>query len=168
MRRQLRVASPVQAAGRAIAELARWLEEHPEVKTVAIYAALPGEVDLAEIVREHPTRRWAFPKVTAAGEMQFYEVADPASQLVPGAFKILEPCDSLARLAVREIDAFVCPGIAFDRRGGRLGRGLGFYDRVLAEARADAYKIGVCFGFQCVEDTFAERHDVPMHHVIAD
>ncbi|RYD45106.1 MAG: 5-formyltetrahydrofolate cyclo-ligase, partial [Verrucomicrobiaceae bacterium] len=85
--------------------------------------------------------------------------------LAEGSFGIMEPAEGSPEVAVEEIDAFLCPGLAFDRKGGRLGRGRGFYDRLLAKAREDAVKIGLCHGFQMVEDTFSEEHDVRMDEV---
>ena len=64
------------------------------------------------------------------------------------------------------IDVFLCPGLAFDLRGGRLGRGRGFYDRALALTGPGAYRIGICFSWQIVEDVHCEPHDVPMDEVI--
>lgn len=151
---------------KACAALESWLCDRPALRTIAIYSALPGEVDLSTAVRQRPEIRWVFPKV-ASSHLTFHRIENFAAELVPGSFGILEPADHLAVVPILEIDAFICPGLAFDPRGGRLGRGRGYYDRILAEARADALKIGVCFEFQLVEDTFAEGHDIHMDHVIA-
>ena len=56
------------------------------------------------------------------------------------------------------------PAVAFDRRGGRLGRGKGFYDRLLESTRAA--KIGVGYEFQLLDQLPTEPHDVPMDIVI--
>jgi len=59
------------------------------------------------------------------------------------------------------------PAVAYDRRGNRVGRGKGFYDRLLSRARA--LKIGVGYGFQLIEDGIdADPHDVPVDIVITD
>lgn len=137
----------------------------PHVATVAIYAALPGEPDLSPLISSTPSLRWAFPRVTPDG-LVFHLVADMSS-LTPGNFGIPEPSPLLPLIPAAEIDAFLCPGLAFDPQGGRLGRGKGYYDRILQHARPDALKIGVCHAFQQVEDTFAESHDIPMHFVIS-
>jgi 5-formyltetrahydrofolate cyclo-ligase len=150
----------------ACAALDRWLREHPALRTIAIYSPLPGEVDVSPSMRLRPDLRWVFPKV-AGVHLTFHRVEDFSTELVPGSFGILEPVAHLPVVPVPEIDAFICPGLAFDRAGGRLGRGRGYYDRILAGARADALKIGVCFEFQLVPDTFAEAHDIHMDHVIA-
>ena len=142
-----------------------WLTQHPGARTIAVFAALPGEADLTEIISRHPARRWVYPRVRG-GDLDFHDVEDPAVGLRPGNFGIREPLADLPLVAVGEIDAFFCPGLAFDRRGGRLGRGRGYYDRLLARARPDALKSGVGFPWQIVPDTFAEAHDISMDQVI--
>lgn len=144
-----------------------WFAGHPGLKTVAVFSALPGEPDLAELVARHPDHRWVYPKVDGH-HLTFHAVKNPALELAPGAFGIPEPIPSLAEVAIAEIDAFLCPGLAFDSRGGRLGRGRGFYDRMLAQARPDALRIGVCFPNQIVPDTFPEPHDIHMDAVITE
>jgi len=139
-----------------------WLLAHPDLFTVAVFSPLPGEVDLSATILRHPGIRWLYPKVIGH-HLTFHS----GEFLFPGAFDILEPHPDSPEIPVQEIDAFLCPGLAFDRNGGRLGRGRGFYDRVLANARADAFKIGICHPFQLVEDTFPEAHDIPMDAVIS-
>ena len=146
--------------------VAHWLAARTNLKTIAVFSALRGEVDLADLVANHPDRTWVYPKV--AGEfLTFHPVKNPALELVTGAFGILEPIATPAAVVpIDQIDAFFCPGIAFSRDGGRLGRGRGFYDRMLAQARPDALKIGVCFANQLVPDTFSQVHDIQMDTVI--
>jgi 5-formyltetrahydrofolate cyclo-ligase len=143
----------------------QWLASRPNLHTIAVFTALPGEPDLADLVARHPDRRWVYPRVLG-DHLTFHAVEKPALELAVGAFGILEPLPTLAEVAVDQIDVFLCPGIAFDTRGGRLGRGRGFYDRMLAKARPDAIKIGVCFPSQIVTDTFPEPHDIHMDAVV--
>lgn len=145
----------------ASAALQKWLLTHPGLRTIAIYSPLPGEVDLSAVVRGHPDLKWVYPKVS--GHHLTFHAGD---NLTAGSFGILEPAEGSPEIPVEEIDAFICPGLAFDSHGGRLGRGRGFYDRLLAQARPDAHKIGICFDFQLVPDTFPEAHDVAMDAVI--
>ena len=61
------------------------------------------------------------------------------------------------------------PGVAFDRRGRRLGRGGGYFDRFLARVPGDAWKVGLAFDFQLLrEDLPEEKHDVPMCRVVTN
>jgi 5-formyltetrahydrofolate cyclo-ligase len=160
MRRLLREQQP--ASDKACAALETWLLAHPALHTVAVYSPLPGEVDLSAILLLRADTRWVYPKVRGT-DLTFHSGLD----FVYGAFGILEPAAGSPEVALADIDAFICPGLAFDPRGGRLGRGRGFYDRMLAKARPDALKLGVCFEIQWVTDTFPEPHDVLMDHVIS-
>lgn len=164
MRRLLRETSGDSAAVHPALE--NWLAAHPDLQTIAVFSALPGEVDLTKIIAAHPGRRWAWPRVEEH-DLHFHQAKHPATQLTPGAFGVREPSPDLPVIPVEEIDAFFCPGLAFDGNGGRLGRGRGFYDRMLAKARPDALKIGVCFPWQIVADTFPEAHDVIMSQVLS-
>ena len=146
--------------------LDRWLASQPGLRTIATFAALPGEVDLSEMTARHPQRCWVYPRV-AGDDLAFHAVANPAEELTPGAFGIHEPSPDAMPIPVGRIDAFLCPGLAFDAGGGRLGRGRGFYDRMLAGARPGALKIGVCFVQQIVPDTCSEPHDVRMDVVVS-
>lgn len=148
-----------------LAALCDWLETHPDASTIAVFSALPGEPDLTSMVAAHPERRWAYPRVEGQN-LTFHLVRDPVYDLLAGAFGVLEPAASLPQVSTAEIAAFLCPGLAFDARGGRLGRGKGYYDRVLANARPDALKIGICFPCQIVADTHGEDHDIRMDQVI--
>lgn len=159
MRQMLRDHTPEGTAVRTV--LDDWLLTHPERLTIAVYAPLPGEIDLAQTLLDHPERRWVFPRV-AGHHLTFHT----GEQLIPGAFGILEPAVESPEVPLFEIDAFLCPGLAFDKKGGRLGRGRGFYDRLLAQARPDTLKLGICHPFQIVADTHPEPHDVPMNGLI--
>ncbi|MDE6243728.1 MAG: 5-formyltetrahydrofolate cyclo-ligase, partial [Muribaculaceae bacterium] len=64
------------------------------------------------------------------------------------------------------MELIVVPAVAYDRRGNRLGRGKGYYDRLLATTKAS--KIGVAYEFQVVDDIPAESHDVPVDIVITE
>ena len=143
------------------AALHRWLLAHPGLSAIAAYSPLAGEVDLSTVIRLHPGIRWVYPKVSGH-HLTFHSGDDHRL----GAFGILEPHHESPEVPLQQIDAFICPGLAFDKNGGRLGRGRGFYDRLLAQARPGALKVGICFPEQLVPDTFSEAHDIPMDEVI--
>lgn len=163
MRQLLRTIQPHPSPD--CAPLRRWLAQHPQIRTIAAYSALPGEIDISPFIISHPAINWAFPRVVEA-TLKFHQVITPPDKLIPGQFGILEPSPILPEIEIDQFDAFLCPGLAFDPRGGRLGRGKGFYDRILAHARLDALKIGVCRHFQLVPNTFSEPHDILMTQVI--
>ncbi len=148
-----------------VGEISAYLGERPALKVVALFAALPGEVDLRALPGEID-RVWVFPKVEGE-DLVFHEVKDFDRDLKKGAYGILEPKSGLKRVMIEEVDIFLCPGLGFDPKGGRIGRGKGFYDRMLERARPDAVKLGVCYGYQLVDGIVMEAHDVRMNGVIA-
>lgn len=148
-----------------LSALKQSLDGLEQSKRIAVFSALAGEPDLSPLQREMPRHHWLYPRV-ADQQLSFHRVDDPDSQLVAGAFGILEPAPHLPGVEIADIDIFICPGLAFDAGGGRLGRGRGFYDRMLAQAREDALKIGVGFACQLVEDACCEAHDIPMNAVL--
>jgi len=157
----------LNADSRPVCEaLRQWLAARPHLKTIAVFSPLPGEIDLADFITHHPEIRWAYPRVVERNDLKFHQVQNPTTDLLPGNFSILEPFPALPEIPPAAIDAFICPGLAFDNNGGRLGRGKGYYDRILKKARPDALKIGVCFPEQLVPDTFSEPHDIHMDAVI--
>lgn len=162
LRKIMRQSAAPRDSAPVCAALDEWLLAHPSLRTIATYSALPDEVDLRASLLRHPHIRWAFPRV-CEDDLQFHG----GEHLSAGSFGILEPSANSPEIPTLEIDAFLCPGLAFSPDGSRLGRGRGFYDRLLAKIRPDALKIGICFPEQRVANTFPEPHDIPMDHVIS-
>jgi len=95
------------------------------------------------------------------------------AELVPGMWGILEPPQQRwgelgKEVASEQLDCVMVPGVAFDRNGGRLGNGAGYYDRLLKSVRVDAVLIGVCFESQLVEQVAMDAHDVAMDIVMTE
>jgi 5-formyltetrahydrofolate cyclo-ligase len=66
------------------------------------------------------------------------------------------------------IDLILVPGLAFSKDRHRLGRGGGFFDRLLAGRAKDAFKLGICFSFQMVDQIPTEEHDIVVDAVVSD
>lgn len=163
--RLLMETNPDGDSAAVVREIAGYLSERPMLKVIAVFAALPGEVDLRTLP-EQMDRVWVFPKVVGE-DLVFHQVKDFEKDLEKGAYGIPEPKAKLRKVAIEEVDVFLCPGLGFDLKGGRIGRGKGFYDRILERARPGALKLGVCFGYQLVDEIVMEEHDVRMNGVIA-
>lgn len=157
------------AASRLISEgISGWLRDRPEVRNLAVFAALPGEPDLRSLHGLCPRVRLVYPLVGSGRRLSFHRVIDPDG-LVEGAYRIREPePGSHPVVRVDEIDGFLCPGLAFDDSGTRLGRGGGFYDRALEGARAGAVRAGVCFTCQTTRPLPREPHDVVMSYLATE
>ena len=95
------------------------------------------------------------------------ELRDFDKELVKGKFGILEPgSEAVRRVDPRKLDALLVPGLAFDEMGNRLGRGHGFFDRILQ--KTTGAKLALAYDFQLVEEVPAEEHDVRMDFIITE
>lgn len=135
--------------------------------TVLLYHALPDEVDTGTLLANARLtgKRVLLPRVVE-DELELRIYAPGA--LSRGAFGIMEPTGELfppSRYA--EIDVAVVPGMAFDCHGARLGRGKGYYDRLLP-LLPNAYRVGLCYSFQLLDSLPVEAHDIPMNEVVTD
>jgi 5-formyltetrahydrofolate cyclo-ligase len=148
-------------------------------RLVLAYRALPDEIDVDEVVRALAARgvRVAFPRIEDDGSLKLLEIAagDPlaADNWRADRFGIAAPnVESVAvrRVMPREIDAVIVPGRAFDARGARLGRGKGYYDRLLGRLRPDSRRatVGVCFREQLVDCVAETRDDRRVAYVAAE
>ncbi len=95
------------------------------------------------------------------------------NELLPGTWGILEPPESRwsetdKKVDVSELDLIMAPGVAFDRNGGRLGNGAGYYDRLLQKIRKDTVVTAVCFESQLCKQVEMEVHDVYMDKIITE
>ena len=138
-------------------------------QTVMLYMALPQEVQTAAILSEsrHQGKRVAVPVVKPHG---LIAAELPAGQLQfqPGTFGILEPAVNTTTIPLKDINCVVVPGIAFDRRGTRLGFGKGYYDRFLRRLPATTHLCGLAFWLQIVQYVPSMPHDVPMQSLVTE
>jgi 5-formyltetrahydrofolate cyclo-ligase len=131
----------------------------------------PGEVDLAGFIAAMlRNRRVYLPRVSGAGIMNFVRIdGDWASGLERLSSGLVQPRVGYGvewSPEMPERALVVVPGLAFDGRGRRLGRGGGYYDRFLSwESMQKAIKVGVCFSVQMVSEVPVDRHDVLMDWV---
>ena len=92
------------------------------------------------------------------------EIKDPEKDLLIGRFGIREPETWCAEIDLNRLDFTLVPGVAFDLQGRRLGRGKGFYDRMLAEVRGTT--CGVAFDEQIVGEVPVEPHDTRVNCIV--
>lgn len=94
-------------------------------------------------------------------------------ELEPGMWNILEPpkqrwLDADRLITPAQLDAVIVPGVGFDRLGGRLGNGAGYYDRLLSQVRPDTVLAGVCYQAQLLPEIHMQSHDVYMDWVVTE
>ena len=138
-------------------------------ETVLMYAsAFPEEIDTGPMLRfvRQSGKRLICPRVSLKRrELELFEVDDPERDLVPGYRAIREPERECRSVEAREIDWILVPGLAFDRLGFRLGRGGGYYDRLLPTLRPDAVACALILDGQWVDEVPREPHDRPVDGV---
>ncbi len=164
-RRRRRIQTPEARSRASVAAAANLLAlpELEEAATVAFYTALADEVNPAPAIAALAGRgvRVVLPRV-AGNELDLVSASGAA--FVPGFRGVHEPTGQPIR--VSDVDVAVVPGAAFDRSGGRLGRGGGHYDRLLVRLRPDALRVGLCFACQLVAAVPREVHDQPVDVVV--
>lgn len=138
--------------------------------TVALYAPIGSEVDTSAI--DNQLRRAGiaivYPRVSDGTTVLDFHQARP-EQLVASRFGLREPVPQTHTLVeLAAIEAFVVPGLAFDRGGWRIGWGRGHYDATLAAARSDALRIGIGFDCQVIDDLPREPHDARLDYVVTE
>jgi len=137
------------------------LPEWQAARTVALYRALRGEVDVTPL--SDLGKRVCWPVVVQRGRpLVWREGVDWR----PGPFGILEPGPDSPEVRPQDIDLIIVPGVAFDARGRRLGQGGGFYDRSLRQC--PGLRVGVGFAGQQVEAVPAGPFDERMHLVVTE
>lgn len=132
---------------------------------VALYHALPGEVQTAAFIERWYLRKQLFLPLVEGDNLRLLRYTGPES-LRKGAFGIWEPKPDGEEAEEDEIELIIVPGVAFDAQCHRLGRGRGFYDRLLSSLQAP--KVGICFDFQLVPFVPVEPFDRQMDYVVAE
>lgn len=132
---------------------------------VAIYHAIPGEVQTAAFIEKWYTKKMILLPVIEGDDLRLLPYTGSES-LKAGVFGILEPTRDNKAIQEEEVDLIVVPGVAFDQKRNRMGRGKGYYDRLLSTLQAP--KVGICFGFQLLPTIPAEPFDKKMDWVITE
>lgn len=153
--RALVATAPSVSAGAVLAAWDIWRT----AERVCAYVAMGAE---PVVLNPWPHgKKVALPRVVGEGLSLHLVEAD--DELHRGAFGICEPAENSPASGI-SFDLILVPGLAFDRKGARLGRGRGYYDRFLATATG--LRVGVCQDFQIVDSVPCEAHDLTMDFVV--
>lgn len=171
--RQTLLAMPPDVRARKSAQAAQALialAEFAQARSVMLYLPMADEVDTASIAQAawQAGKHVLAPRTEAATRtMQAYEIHSLSEGLAPAdKYGILEPSAGLP-WPEEQIDFIVVPALGFDRRGGRLGRGAGYYDRFLIKATA-ALACGLAFDEQTFDELPMFDHDRRVDIVVTD
>ncbi|MCR4337495.1 MAG: 5-formyltetrahydrofolate cyclo-ligase [Candidatus Omnitrophica bacterium] len=150
------------------------IPEYSEVKTILFYFAFGGEVETMEMIKraQHEGKKVALPFVLLKEKKLIPILIENLEEdLEHGPYGIPQPYYNESKiLDLKNLDMAVIPGLAFDKRCYRLGRGIGFYDRFLARFPQDKKisSVGLAFDFQLVDSLPTQEHDVPVSRVVVN
>lgn len=143
------------------------LENLPRFKNaevILMYHALKDEVQTKLFIEKWKDKKMILLPIVE-GDILKLKVYGRNTDLTIGAFGIEEPLGEIFN-DYSKIDLAIVPGVSFDINRNRLGRGKGYYDRLLPSI--EAYKIGLCFGFQISNKIPTEVHDTPMDAILTE
>lgn len=125
------------------------------------YISIHGEFEMKYINRRilSEGKNLILPKIYEKGRMKAFEVKN-LSELQKNSWGLHEPLETIEM----EPDLIIVPGVAFDKKGNRMGFGGGFYDRFLEKRRVKT--VAFCYEFQMVEELPVEEHDIPVGQVM--
>jgi 5-formyltetrahydrofolate cyclo-ligase len=135
--------------------------------SVLFYSPIAGEIDLSPLIEPalKSGKAVLLPRFAVeSGTYEIVQVNDVKRDCVPGKFGISEPGPNCEARRLNALDLALVPGLGFDLAGRRLGRGKGFYDRLLS--RIAGAKCGVAFDPQIHTEIPAEDHDIRMDFIL--
>jgi len=147
------------------------LEEFRSAGSVLLYASMADEVDTAPLIDGLlAAGKPVFLPVCRPGRAEFDAVSirSRADDLVPGRYGILEPRIGLIPSDTGDVEFALVPGLAFDRSGGRLGRGGGYYDRFLTRLHLSALRAALALDFQVYPAVPTADHDQRVDLIITE
>jgi 5-formyltetrahydrofolate cyclo-ligase len=163
-------ASDVRVSSAAIWERLSVLDEFTRAMRSLIYVSKATEVDTRGLIQQLLAmgRQVCVPWYDEAKESYVAsELRDFALDLMTGQFGILESKPEAIRpVAGDQIDAALVPGLAFDEAGNRLGRGKGYFDRLLRDLRG--VKIALAYDFQVLSEVPSEAHDARVDFIVTE
>lgn len=154
------------AQSRAVFAMIERMAEFELAKCVMLYCSLPDELPTQEALKRwHATsgKRLCLPRVK---DDSLVAVNYTGSNLQTGAYGILEPQGNEI-VDISGIDFIIVPGLAFDQKCNRVGRGKGCYDRFLDKKPHKTTTVGVGFNHQMVRQIDTEPLDVPLDYVVS-
>lgn len=138
--------------------LAEWLKSRSE-HTVLVFLPMDGEIDLEPLVGVFPGRRWLTTRTPDSGWLSVHAIDAPRET---HRYGFAQPVDGAEEVDPGEVELVLTPGVAFDRSGGRLGHGAGYYDQLFSRMDPHVTKVGVTLERFVVAQVPMEPSDVSM------
>ena len=141
-----------------------------KARNILFYVSMPQEVDTLAMIEKaiNSGKQVSLPIVEQNQRKLIPTVISSMKDVHKGPYGIAQPLyDPGKVLAIKDLDAVVVPGLAFDRQHHRLGRGAGYYDRFLSTLPGNLTTVGLAFDFQLTESLPTEAHYMRLHQIIS-
>lgn len=145
-------------------------KEYNKADSIFIFVSYESEVDTHRIIKRalKDGKNICVPKVISKEDGMVAVGIHDFNELKNGAYGILEPENIKYKVEESSIDLCYIPGIAFDKKGGRVGYGGGYYDRFFEKLRKGSKKIALAYKFQILDEVPMEEHDMFIDGIISD
>ncbi len=169
-RKQMTDILVTESSDKICSQLAKWLKNNIFEQFI-VYYPFQNEVNILPIVESllSSGKRTFFPQYQAKNKIYaLAEVKDLEKDLTLGRYGIPEPANHLTTCQPDELTncLWIIPGVAFDREGSRLGRGGGYYDRLLHKGKGTIS--AVAYNWQLIDDIPVERHDQKVDIIVTE
>ena len=154
----------IKGKSEKIKQLLFSLPEYKNSKKILYYVSFGSEVNTHNMIKESlKTKKVVVPKIKEQNLIlsRIYSF----SELSNSSYNILEPVKT-KRIDEKKIDLIIVPGIAFDKKGNRIGYGKGYYDKLLK--KLNAKKIALSFEMQLINNIPKQKHDVSVDMIISE
>lgn len=169
--RERKRAVPFEEKVRRSEAVMRQVEQLPEflkARVVLLYWSMADEVQTHDFVERWYSEKTLLLPCVDGDDLRLRQYTGPECMVAGEQFGIGEPtADTPEWTDLGAVEMIVVPGVAFDRKNNRMGRGRGFYDRLL-KSTPNAVKVGVAYDFQMMDEIPVEAFDVPMDRVICE
>lgn len=159
-----------------ISNLSEWIEQKEKsgygftFDAVMVYLSMKSEVETWKLVETglNQGRKIIAPVVdTNSGNLIPKRIQNLDNDLIRHKYGMFEPKDSCPDFPPDKLQLILVPGLAFDRKGYRIGYGKGFYDRFLLSC-PNAVTVGIAYQLQLVDDTYPQPWDIPVQHIFTE
>lgn len=147
---------------------------YKEAKDIFIYISYGSEINTKKIINRalKENKKIYVPRTEFITKTMDAVEITSLGNLKENSYGILEPLKESAGINPNELDLIVVPGVAFDRNGGRMGYGAGFYDRYFIKINKDNVKritkLALAYDFQVIDKVPMDEQDIPVNYVITE
>lgn len=145
-------------------------EYYRHAKKIFMYVSYGSEIETHDIITEsiNQGKEIYIPRTKFETKLMNAVRFQSFNQLVKDRYGILEPSEEEPFIDPNELDLIIVPGVAFDKNGGRLGYGAGYYDRYFGRISDNVLKVALAYDFQLISDVPRDENDVLIDCIITE